>query len=328
MDTALRILLILCIGCGISAMVAYLGNRLGRHVGRRKMTIFGLRPRYTSNIITLGTGSMIFLLTLALSAAASEQVRIFLGGLDDLLKQREVAVAQVEQLNKQAEELTRRIRSDTQKLVAGQLVAPYQPLAVGIVDCGVDKAQITEQLGTLLQLANEHLVLLNNRAARSIDLPPIPRDRKLVGYVIPEKDSLVEQLSREKGTRVCLVIATHQAFLEDKLICGFVTRDNPRIFEKGQVISSAHINGAEPVKTVTEAVSKFILKDLKAEVMYAGMLKNPLNDKLETSIDLAMIQRYADRIAKMRRTVELKVVAHNDIYPLGPLNVDLVVANN
>ena len=60
----LRVALILVAGAVLSGLVAWLGNKLGRQVGRRKMSLFGLRPRHTSNVITVATGSLIFLVTL------------------------------------------------------------------------------------------------------------------------------------------------------------------------------------------------------------------------------------------------------------------------
>ena len=36
--------------------IAYFGDRIGMKVGRKRLTLFGLRPKHTSIIITIVTG--------------------------------------------------------------------------------------------------------------------------------------------------------------------------------------------------------------------------------------------------------------------------------
>ena len=323
MPISLRIFLILTVGASLSGMVAYLGNRLGRTVGRRKMSLFGLRPKYTSNVITVGTGSMIFLVTLGLAAAVSSEVRIFLGGLDDLVQQNK---AQVAKLTQQQQELQVRINEDTRKIVAGQILAPYQPLALGVVECGRSPNEVRDQIDTLLVHANELVLSLNNDAAKKVGPPEFAKDLRLVGYIVERKKSLIDDLTRRKGTVVCQVLNWAQpAFLGEKVVADFILRPNPRIFARGQVIISTRIDGTQPVSGVEAAVRNFIYRDLQYTALHAGMLRNPLFNRLFTSIDKAALSDRSAQIARLHRQVELEVVADTDIYPLGPLDASLRV---
>ncbi len=58
----------------VAGLIAYIGDRVGHQVGRKRMTLFGLRPKYTSTIVAVGTGMMIALVvtltTLGLSGYA------------------------------------------------------------------------------------------------------------------------------------------------------------------------------------------------------------------------------------------------------------------
>ena len=38
----------------LAGLIAFVGDRVGHQVGRRRMTLFGLRPRYTSTIFAIG----------------------------------------------------------------------------------------------------------------------------------------------------------------------------------------------------------------------------------------------------------------------------------
>lgn len=65
------IFLLALIGGGI----AYIGDRIGMRVGRKRLTVFGLRPRHSSIVVTVLTGVMIAALSLGVLTVASDDVR-------------------------------------------------------------------------------------------------------------------------------------------------------------------------------------------------------------------------------------------------------------
>ncbi|MCX7827594.1 MAG: DUF3084 domain-containing protein [Thermanaerothrix sp.] len=71
----------------ISAVVAYVGDVLGMRVGKRRVSLFGLRPRHTSSVITTVTGVLITLSTLVVLGFASSTVRSALLGMKIINRQ-------------------------------------------------------------------------------------------------------------------------------------------------------------------------------------------------------------------------------------------------
>ncbi|MCL6589673.1 MAG: DUF3084 domain-containing protein [Firmicutes bacterium] len=63
---------------------ALLGDRVGMKVGKKRLSLFGLRPRYTSMIITVFTGFLIAGLTLLVLTFMSEYVRTALFELTNI----------------------------------------------------------------------------------------------------------------------------------------------------------------------------------------------------------------------------------------------------
>ena len=59
----------------VSAVVAWLGDIIGMKLGKKRITIFNIRPKYTTRIISVLTGVGIAFVTLFFSAIASESVR-------------------------------------------------------------------------------------------------------------------------------------------------------------------------------------------------------------------------------------------------------------
>ena len=67
--------------------IAYIGDKLGTKVGKRKLSIFGLRPKHTSIIVTIITGILITSSTLGVLALTSKNVRVALFGMEKLNQQ-------------------------------------------------------------------------------------------------------------------------------------------------------------------------------------------------------------------------------------------------
>lgn len=78
----------------MGGLIAYLGDKIGSKVGKKRMTLFGLRPKYTSIIVTIISGTLISFLTVAVMAVVNENVRVALFGLNKLY-------AEMEQLNQE-----------------------------------------------------------------------------------------------------------------------------------------------------------------------------------------------------------------------------------
>lgn len=77
----LKLILVLAVTGGL---IAYIGDLIGMKVGRKRLTLFGLRPKHTSVIITVVTGIMVATATLTVLAVVSEDVRTALFSMKQL----------------------------------------------------------------------------------------------------------------------------------------------------------------------------------------------------------------------------------------------------
>lgn len=323
----LRVIVILVCGAVSSGLVAWLGNKLGRQVGRRKMSIFGLRPRHTSNVITVATGSLIFLVTLGVAYVGSEEVRTFLAGYQELKSQRE-------DLQREVDTLSQKIKELAVKQSLGPIFSSGQSLAAGVIECGKPAAQVRQRIDTLLKLANENAVSRNNLKAlearsRQLDLTPLDVDAQLIRYDPDKLGEFVDDLSRAPlGTSyACQIWAGFQPwYFGDPIQVEFWYRPNRRVFTRGQVIVKSVIDGREPSDRVLNSLRTLIDKELGWAAMAQDMIRLPGTNKVELPLDPQAVRRFADKIAEGNKAVEVKVVANRDIFPLGPLDVRLVVS--
>ena len=70
-----------------SAVVAYVGDVVGMKIGKKRISLFNLRPRHTSKLITIFTGLAISSVTLFFASLASDTVRGALFSINYLQRQ-------------------------------------------------------------------------------------------------------------------------------------------------------------------------------------------------------------------------------------------------
>ena len=82
--------------------IAFIGDKLGTKIGKKRLSIFGLRPRHTSMIVTVVTGGLITALSIGFMALISQNVRTALFGMDEL---RATMTSTLEELDEATENL-------------------------------------------------------------------------------------------------------------------------------------------------------------------------------------------------------------------------------
>lgn len=77
----LRLILILAV---VGGLIAFIGDKLGSKIGKKKLSVFGLRPYHTSVLMTVITGILIASITLITMAVASDSARTAMFGMEKL----------------------------------------------------------------------------------------------------------------------------------------------------------------------------------------------------------------------------------------------------
>lgn len=112
----IRLIIIMSI---VGGLIAYIADKMGSKIGKKRMSIFGLRPKHTSILLTVLSGIVISVLTIIVMSIASQSARTALFGMDKLQKE-------LRQLNKDkvvaAEALSSaKLQVDEQNKLIGQL---------------------------------------------------------------------------------------------------------------------------------------------------------------------------------------------------------------
>lgn len=217
--------------------IAFIGDRLGTKVGKKKLSIFGLRPRHTSIIVTIVTGILITTMTLGVMALTSENVRTALFGMEKLQEnmaktresltqaEKELELAQSERA--ETNEQLEKAKADVDKLQLQQkeLQAASDELVAG--------NKILEEENSRLAARNDSLVSENNSLTNSND--------KLT--------SANENLTNENGK----LTSDNKELLERTIALrnGLIyLREGDVVFRAGEVIASGVVRGNRPASEV------------------------------------------------------------------------------
>ncbi len=77
--------------------IAFIGDKLGTKIGKKRLSIFGLRPRHTSMIVTVVTGCLITGLSIGFMVLISQNVRTALFGMDELRQTMDATLSELDE---------------------------------------------------------------------------------------------------------------------------------------------------------------------------------------------------------------------------------------
>ncbi len=77
--------------------IAFIGDKLGTKIGKKRLSIFGLRPRHTSMVVTVVTGCLITGLSIGFMVLISQNVRTALFGMDELRQTMDATLAELDE---------------------------------------------------------------------------------------------------------------------------------------------------------------------------------------------------------------------------------------
>lgn len=136
-------------------VIAFIGDKLGSKVGKRRISLWGLRPKHTSIVVTVITGMLISLLTIGVMSVISDNVRVALFGMDELRQKMATLTMQVEdqtkelergkimlaQKNREYEEMSERVRDTARALTHAEEQQAYMQAQLALVESAYRKAQ-------------------------------------------------------------------------------------------------------------------------------------------------------------------------------------------
>lgn len=329
----------------IGGLVAYLGDIVGTRIGKRRISLFGLRPRHTSSVITVITGILIVAGTFVVLAATSETVHTALFSMkfiqrqisslteqlqesrqeleeleaerdslrsqvDDLTVRRRSLEEEVANLKKEADELRRgleQMREERILAFAGELL--------GQVSVGPN-ASAEEVQEALNALVRQVAVMASLRVGTR------PED---ITVTIPEDQwkKTTEQLVGAPKKYVIRMIAESNLVRGDPVHGILELHESHLVYQKGQeLISHTFTEPLSRERAEGELLS--LLQEVNNRSVADGILRDPLRGtvgNISASDFFDAVDELVDKDPPFLVTIE----ASDDIYTEGPVRVKIKV---
>lgn len=164
----------------IGGVIAYFGDKIGMKIGRKRLTIFGLRPKYTSIIITVFTGIFIAAASIIVLSFASEDVRTALFEMREI---QETLATNQQQLATSME-----IMEDMEASL-NSIIAERDQVESNLFNVRVQLEEVQQQYDILvgdLEVAKTELVAEREQ---------VEQYREVVAELEDRRDRLVEELN-------------------------------------------------------------------------------------------------------------------------------------
>lgn len=219
----------------IAGAIAYVGDRVGHQVGRKRLTLFGIRPRYTSTIVAIGTGMLIAFFVTMIAILASQQVK--------------TAFFKLNSINSEIADLQTRQKELESKVNNGRLVIPNDALLYPRFTIIRQDDTPGQRLGRVLSFYSSAVQYINSQypqwGLKPFKTPP-DIDKRLTALVADPK--ILAQLAIAP---VVLMIGSDQNLYEgDQIHFQLNATPDTRRFSRGQNIASFTIPGGQNANAI------------------------------------------------------------------------------
>ena len=283
----------------VAGGIAYIGDRVGHQVGRRRMTLFGLRPKYTSTIFAVGFGMLIALLVVVVSLIASYDARVALFSLNKLNEQ-------IANLSRQRD----RLLQDPVLYRAGE------PLTQPVIVSSTSSEQDIEKILGLLFVDVANLY-------RSVPgVRPYPKDP-----LSPQVKDSIAQAARgikdlDPTAAIVVPVAGQNIFRDTAMSISFAVYKNTLIYRSGELMGSVAVNDGKDLSQDQAALFR-LETSLQRNAEDHGMPYMIADNLTTTEQESAASLR---QLTSLSGPALIKAVAPKDIYAQGPLETRIIVS--
>jgi uncharacterized protein (DUF3084 family) len=239
--------------------IAYIGDKLGTKVGKKKLSMFGLRPKHTSIIVTIVTGILISAATLGIMTAVSWDVRTALFGMEAL--KAELLSLNTEVAAKTAALETSRAALDAKNAEYAAINAKVQETTEQLNKSMAELTEVTAErdrtITALTTLQSDYALAQRDLAGYQENIKSLQATKAQLDARITGLNGQIDELSAAKAT--LQTDLNHLNELTDNLKKGLQNvREGTVVFRTGEVLSTSVIHGGQSQEDIANQLTAII----------------------------------------------------------------------
>jgi uncharacterized protein (DUF3084 family) len=236
----------------LSGLIAYIGDRIGMKMGKKRVSLFGLRPRYSSIIITIVTGILIAVLSVTILLAVYSELRQALFNINDVL-------TRLEYLNEELADRDQQLTAKDKKLAAKdqELSELQQKIEAREKEIAKKEAEIEAREKEIAQRDKEI-------AAVESELKELTQNRNQLQQRVEELSSQREELESqvaELKNQISELEADYDELrkVANQLQAGVIYyMGEDMVYQKGDVIYTDVLEGGRSEQETISALNKYL----------------------------------------------------------------------
>jgi uncharacterized protein (DUF3084 family) len=236
----------------MGGLIAFIGDKLGSKVGKRRLSIFGLRPKHTSILVTIVTGILIAATTLGVLSLSSTDVRTALFGMEALKAQ---------------------LADLSQDVISGNndLEASRQALAVKTAEYSTVNAKVVETTAKLSAITTELSSVITERDRAAAALSSVQEQYVTAeGHLATARQKIValQDTKNQLDKKIDVLTDAKNSMQQDvdrlndltgKLRNGLQSvREGTVIYRAGEVLANSTVTGGQSAAATAEALTTVI----------------------------------------------------------------------
>lgn len=297
----------------ISGAISLVGNIVGRNIGRGRLSLFGLRPRHTAQVITVATGMVITVTTLIVVLVLSQAARDAFFRLNEFIRESRRLEAETQRLQGEIEQQQARLR----QLTIGDIAfLNNQEVLREVIDGRLPQSTVRARVLAVVDraaaLAQTSGIGTDNTGASILLTPPNAT-----------WDTIADLISQRHADTVLRLVASQNTLRGEPLTVFVQLFDNRKVYAAGTVLATAMVDGRQGREPVGREL--FRLADMAATQAKGKVLPPPFTIITALPNSLIDVDGHRAAIAKVERAhglIRVRVIASRDIYTVGPLTID------
>ncbi|MFP4022092.1 MAG: DUF3084 domain-containing protein [Halanaerobium sp.] len=236
----------------VSGLIAFIGDKIGMKMGKKRVSLFGLRPRYSSVIITILTGILIAVLSITILLGVYSELRNALFNINDVLSRLNSLNQQLERRDEELDERDQKLSERDEELSKLQQEIEER------------EQEITEKETEITEKEEEI-------AAKDEELASVEKEVEQLSTNRDELQNRVDELSSQREELESQVselenqIADLEADYDDlrevanQLQAGVIYyMDEDIVYQKGDIVYTDVLEGGRSEQETISALNKYL----------------------------------------------------------------------
>ncbi len=294
----------------VGGLIAYFGDKIGMKVGRKRLSLFGLRPKYTGMLITIVTGIFIAASSIAVLTIASNDVRTALFRMKSIQEALSVSRSELE--------------STTNRIVDMEL-----SLDVMVSERDKAASELAEVQTEMEEVRAQYDTVVNDLAVAKEE---VQQERERVDYLREASEEMrdamqaLEERRRFLHEELELLLQEYEYLVEDYRIFENQVRYSNVALQADEIIYAQVFEGGGTIEKATEKLTQFLKRTDDVALRTGARLEGETESAIvlpQHAFDLA-----AHALTQHRGLVVVRAVSYSNTIVGEPANTYLLLIPN